>query len=172
GSKKLPRKLPVRLRAVRPTSFTVDTDRPSGTLMLALRTPGPRDADFPALEVLADVLGSRRYDLYGLVPQGKAVGAEFAQDALPQAGLAFAAVTFTAGTDPKALESDVRAILTHAAHEGVPAELVEAAKLQERSAAQFQRNSIPELASIWSEALALYGLVSPDEDLARIERVR
>src|SRR5262249_40413679 len=34
-----------------------------------------------------------------------------------------------------------------------------------------QRNSIPELASIWSEALALYGLDSPDEDLERIEQV-
>jgi zinc protease len=55
--------------------------------------------------------------------------------------------------------------------EGVPEELVAAAKLQERAADQFQRNSIPELASVWSEAIALYGLQSPDEDLARIERV-
>src|SRR4029077_10768450 len=64
-----------------------------------------------------------------------------------------------------------RAILARVAREGVPAELVEAAKLQERSAAQFQRNNIAELASVWSEALALYGLASPDDDLARIERV-
>src|SRR5262249_57014950 len=49
--------------------------------------------------------------------------------------------------------------------------LVEAAKLQERTAAQLQRNSIPELAGVWSDALALYGLNSPDEDLARIEQV-
>ena len=52
----------------------------------------------------------------------------------------------------------MRAILARVAREGVPAELVEAAKLQERSAAQLQRNSIPELASVWSDALALYGL--------------
>src|SRR5579862_2164383 len=32
GSKKLPRKAPVRVRPVQPTTFTVDTDRPSGTL--------------------------------------------------------------------------------------------------------------------------------------------
>ena len=31
--------------------------------------------------------------------------------------------------------------------------------------------SIPELASVWSDAIALYGLKSPDEDLERIERV-
>jgi zinc protease len=171
AAKKLPPKPPLHLRPVRPTSFTVDTDHPNGTLMISLRTPGPRDPDFAALEVLADVLSSRRFDLYGLVPQGKAIGAEFTLEALPEAGLAYAALSFTAGEDARALEREVRAILTRVAHDGVPAELVEAAKLQERSAAQFQRNSIPELASVWSEALALYHLSSPDEDLARIEQV-
>jgi zinc protease len=170
-AKKLARKPGVRLEGVQPASFTVDTDHPNGTLMIAMRTVGPRDADFPALEVLSDVLSSRRFDLYGLVPKGKAIGAEFALDPLPEASLAYAAVAFTAGTDPHALETDVRAILERVAREGVPADLVEAAKLQERAAAQFQRNSIPELASVWSDALALYGLSSPDEDLERIERV-
>src|SRR6266480_2667413 len=168
---KLPPKPQVRLRPVQPTSFTLDTDRPSGTLMIALRTAGPRAADFAALEVLADVLSSRRFDLYGLVPQGKAVAAEFALDPLPQAALAYAVLSFTTGDDPKALEREVRTILARVAREGVPPELVEAAKLQERSAAQFQRNNIAELAAVWSEALAQYGLDSPDEDLARIERV-
>jgi zinc protease len=170
-SHKLPPKPAVRLRPVQPTSFTVATDRPSGTLMIATRTPGPRDADFAALEVLADVLSSRRFQLYELVAQGRALNAEFGLDPLPQAGLAYAALSFTSGEDSTALERDVRTILTRVAHEGVPPELVAAAKLQERSAAQFQRNSIPELASIWSDALALYGLSSPDEDLARIEQV-
>jgi len=171
AAKKLPPKPQVRLRPVRPIAFTLDTDRPSGTLMIALRTPGPRAADFAALEVLADVLSSRRFDLYGLVPRGKAVAAEFALDPLPQAALAYAMLSFTTGDDPKALEREVRTILAHVAREGVPPELVEAAKLQERSAAQFQRNNIAELAAVWSEALALYGLSSPDEDLARIEQV-
>jgi len=170
-AKKLPRRPDLRLRAVQPASFTVDTDHPNGTLMITMRTVGPRDPDFPALELLADVLSSRRFDLYGLVPQGKAIAAEFALDPLPRAGLAYAALSFTSGDDPQALEKDVHAILERVAREGVPAELVEAAKLQERSAAQFQRNSIPELASVWSDALALYGLSSPDEDLERIERV-
>jgi zinc protease len=169
--RKLPRKPVVRPRPIQPTSFTIDTDHPSGTLMIATRVPGPRDPDFPALELLSDVLSSQRFDLYGLVPQGKATGAEFALDPLPEAGLAFAALSFNVGDDPKALENDVRAILTRVAREGVPAELVEAAKLHERSEAQFLRNSIPELASVWSDALALYGLQSPDEDLARIEQV-
>ena len=170
-AKKLPARPAVHPKTIVPGSFTVDTDRPSGTLMIALRTPGPKSADFAALEVLSDVLSNRRFDLYGLVPAGKAVGAEFALDPLPQAGLAYAIATFTAGSDPHALEKDVRAILARVAREGVPAELVEAAKLQERSEAQLQRNSINELAAVWSDALAIFGLESPDDDLKRIERV-
>jgi zinc protease len=170
-AKHLPARPAVRLRPVVPHSFSVDTDRPNGTLMIALRTPGPRAADFAALEVLADVLSNRRFELYGLVPQGKALGAEFALDALPEAGLAYAITSFTAGSDAHALEQDVRAILTRVAREGVPDELVEAAKLQERSDAQMLRNSIGELGSVWSDALALYGLESPDDDLRRIEQV-
>ena len=169
--KPLPARPQLRPQPISPASFTVATDQPGGTLMIATRTPGPRDADFAALEVLADVLSNRRFDLYGLVPEGKATGAEFGLDPLPEAGLAYAVVTFTAGSDPKALEREVRAILTRVARDGVPAELVEAAKLQERSDAQLQRNSIAELAAVWSDALALYGLNSPDDDLARIERV-
>jgi zinc protease len=169
--KRLPPRPAVHLRAVAPAAFTVDTDRPDGTLMIATRTAGPRDPDFAALEVLADVLSNRRFDLYGLVPQGKALAAEFALDPLPEAGLAYAVLSFNAGSDPKALEAEVRAILARVAREGVPADLVEAAKLQERSDAQLERNSIGELAAVWSDALALYGLKSPDEDLERIERV-
>jgi zinc protease len=170
-----PRKLPprpqIRLQPPRPASFTVDTDRPNGTLMIAMRVPGLDSPDFPALEVLSDVLSNRRFDLYELVPQGKALDAEFLLDPLPQAGIAYASIAFLAGQDPKTVESEVRSILTKVAREGVPAELVEAAKVQERSAAQFQKNSISELASIWSDAIALYGLNSPDEDLRRIEKV-
>jgi zinc protease len=169
--KKLPARPRIRLQPARAASFSVDTDHPNGTQMIAMRVPGLDSPDFPALELLADVLGSHRFDLYGLVPQGKALDAEFLLDPLPRAGLAYASVSFLAGEDPKTTESAVRAILARVAREGVPPELVEAAKIQERSAAQFQKNSIGDLASIWSDAVALYGLSSPDEDLERIEKV-
>ena len=170
-SRPLPPRPPVRLRPVHPQSFSVDTDQPVGTQMIAMRVPGLDSPDFPALEVLSDVLSSHRFDLYGLVPQGKAIDAEFSLDPLPRSGLAYAALSFTAGTDPKALESDVRAILKKVASSGVPPELVEAAKLHEHSEAESQKNSIAGSAAVWSDAVALYGLNSPDDDLARIEKV-
>ncbi len=54
---------------------------------------------------------------------------------------------------------------------GVPADLVAAAKLQERRAAEFQKNSIAGFASDWSDALTLYQVSSPDEELAQIDKV-
>src|SRR5258707_2895917 len=170
-AKKLPPRPQIQLQPPQPAAFTVDTDHPNGTLMVAMRVAGLDSSDFPALEVLSDVLSNHRFDLYGLVPQGKALDAEFLLDPLPRAGIAYTSVAFLAGEDPKTIQSEVRSILTKVARQGVPAELVDAAKVQERSAAQFQKNSISELASIWSDAVALYGLTSPDEDLQRIEKV-
>ena len=45
--------------------------------------------------------------------------------------------------------------------QGIPADLVKAAKLQETTAAEFSKNSISGLASEWSDALAQKGLDSP-----------
>ncbi len=170
-SRTLPARPAVKLQPLKQTSFTVDTDRPEGTQMIAFRVPGLDSPDTPALEVLSDVLSSQRFDLYGLVPQGKALAAEFSVDPLPHAGLAFATVSFPAGADHRALAQQVRAILTRVARDGVPAELVAAAKMQERRQTELQKNSIAGLASVWADALALYGLESPEADLARIEKV-
>ena len=169
--KALPARPQVKLQPLKPTSISMDTNRSTGTLMLAMRMPGFDSADFPALEVLSDVLNSRRFDLYGLVPQGKAIDANFSVDPLPRSGVGYAAISFAAGDDSQALEAEVRAILAKVAKQGVPAALVKAAKIQERRQAEFQKNSIEELASVWADAIALYGLASPGDDLARIEKV-
>jgi zinc protease len=169
--KALPERPEIRLAPVAPQSFTVESDLAYGLQVIALRFPGLHGADYPAAEVLVDVLKSRRGDLYGLVPQGKALATDFSFEPLPKAGLAYALAAFPAGGDPKALEARMRAILAKIAREGVPADLVAAAKLQERRDAELQRNSIAGLAAVWSEAVAVDGLDSPDEDLLRIEKV-
>jgi zinc protease len=170
-ARRLPARPKMRFKPVRASSLSIDTDSPYETQVIAMRLPGLRSRDFPALEVLADVLASRRFDLYGLVADGKALAADFSLDTLPRAGLGYAAVSFPAGGDAKAIEGEMRAILTKVAKKGVPAELVEAAKLQERRDAAQQKNSIAGLASEWSDAIALYRLRSPDRDLKRIQKV-
>src|SRR6185312_14670838 len=114
-AKKLPLRQKFKFAAPEASSFTLDTDRSGATSVLAMRLPGLENPDFPALEVLADVLGRHRFDLYGLVPQGKALDADFSLDPLPKASLAYATVSFPAGGDPKAMEAEMRAILARVA---------------------------------------------------------
>ncbi|MGC9953063.1 MAG: pitrilysin family protein [Rhizomicrobium sp.] len=170
-AKKLPARPKMAFKPVPAASFSIDSDSPYETQVIALRLAGLDSRDFPALEVLADVLASHRFDLYGLVADGKAVGADFSLDPLPKAGVGYASVSFPAGGDAKPIEQEMRAILAKVAKHGVPAELVKAAKLQERRDAAEEKNSIAGLASVWSDAIALYGFRSPDEDLKRIEKV-
>jgi zinc protease len=170
-SQKLPARPAVNLQPVVPQSLKLDSDLPYGLDVIAWRMPGIDSPDYPAAEVLADVLSSPRGDLYGLVPQGKALYADFLLDPLPKAGLGYAITAFPAGSDAKALEQQTRDIIAAIAKNGVSSDLVAAAKLQERREAEFEKNSIQGLATVWSEAVAVDGLTSPDEDLARIEKV-
>ncbi len=168
-------KLPVRpkmnFKPVKPQIFTIDSDYPNYTRVIAMRFPGLDSKDFPALEVLADVLSSRRFDLYSLVAQGKALGAQFELEPLEKASIAYAAVSYAPGVDGNALEAEVRAILQKVVKDGVSADLVAAAKLQEKRNTELQKNSIADLASVWADAVALYHLKSPEADLARIDKV-
>ncbi len=170
-AKSLPARPEVKLGPVAPQSFQLDSDLPYGLQVIALRLPGLDSPDYAAAEVLVDVLKSQRGDLYALVPQGKALNTDFSYDPLPKAGLAYALAAFPAGGDARALETEMRVILKRIATQGVPPDLVAAAKRQERRTAEFQKNSIDGLAMVWSEALAIDSLESPDDDLARIEKV-
>lgn len=169
--KTLPARPSFDFRPVDVTPIQVATDGSVATKMIAMRLPGVASPDFPALEVLADVLSSRRFQLYGLVPQGKALSARFSLDPLGQASIASAAISVAPGADLDAAEKTLRAILAGVARNGVPADLVAAAKTQEYREAQSRRNSIGNLASAWSDAITLEGLDTPDQDLARIKKV-
>ena len=170
-AKRLPGRPSFALKPVHPMTLSLPTNDPNTMQILALRMPGLDSPDFPAAEVLADVLNSHRFALYGLVPQGKAIATEFALQPLPRAGLAYAAVSISSTADATATAQTLRSILLQVARSGVSPDLVAAAKLQEERDTEFQKNSIEGLASIWSDAVALYGLPSPEADLARIEKV-
>ena len=71
----------------------------------------------------------------------------------------------------RAAIDEMRQILENYAQKGVPDDLVEAAKRSEIASAEFNRNSIPGLADVWSDALAAEGRNSPDDDLDAIKRV-
>jgi zinc protease len=170
-AKTLPQRPQVQLAPVKPETLYLTTDLSYGLAVTAFRWPGSNSPDFASARVLADVLGSQRSSLYNLVPQGKALSVQFSFDSLPQASLAYAQASFSAGMDGTALLRQVREVLEDIAKNGVPGDLVNAAKRHEVADAEFQKTSIPGLAMVWSEALALEGRQSPSDDIEAIQKV-
>ena len=170
-ARKIPGHAAIRLRPVSARTIALDTDLPYRLDVIALRTPGLKSPDYPAVQVLADALNSQRGPLYALVPEGKALGTQFVLDGMPQAGLAYAVAASASSRNENNLQSEVRSIIASVAQNGVPAELVEASKRAARRELEAQKNSISGLASAWSRAVAVQGLDSPQDELRRIEQV-
>ena len=168
----LGRRPAVALRPVKPESFTLDSNLPYTLAFIAYRLPGTESPDFAAARVMADVLASQRGDLYALVPAGKALYAQFElAETYPKASVGFSIAALPASTAPTGIVADMRSVVADYVRDGFPAELVEAAKRTEVASALFRRNSISDLATVWSQALAAEGRNSPDDNVEAIKRV-
>ena len=167
----IPARPDIHLQPMAPEIFGLQTDLPYGLAVMAFRMPGSNSPDFAAADVLGDVLSSQRSELYALVPAGKALSTGFSLDSFPQTGLGYAMATFPKGADGNSLQQQVRKVLAAYLKDGFPAELVEAAKRQEITAAELQKNSVSGLAMAWSQAIAIEGKTSPDDDLKAIQRI-
>jgi len=161
----LPARPEFNFGTVKPDTLKLDTDLPYGLTAITFRFPGADSPDFAAAQILSDVLSSQRGKLYGLVPQGKALSAEFDYETLPKSGLGYAIAGFPAGGDSTNLLNNVKDILLAEITNGVSADLVEAAKRREIISAELQKNSVSGLASAWSTAVAIEGRNSPDDDI-------
>jgi zinc protease len=168
----LPAHPAIDLQPVKTESFTLDSNLPYMLGVVAWRLPGTDSPDYAAITILADVLASQRGDLYAMVPEGKALAAEFGMaESYPMATIGYGLVAQPAGVDPAASMEEMKQIIAKYAQNGVPAELVDAAKRAELAQAEFQRNSIADLAAVWSNALAVEGRNSPQEDIDAIKKV-
>ncbi len=148
---------------VTPKTLTLPTDLPFSLVTLAYRMPGLKSPDFATADILGDVLGSQRGALYGMVPAGHALLSEFAYEPKADAGFGLAAAAYPKGADPKPVLDEMRTILADIAKNGVPPDLVEAARRQELAQLAFMNDSITGLAESWSRALAFEGAESPDD---------
>jgi zinc protease len=167
----LPQKIKIELKELQPATIAMDTDLPYGLAVVAYRLPGYGDPDYAAGQILADVLGSQRANLYALVPEGKALLFDFSTSIFPHAGLGYGMAGFPQGGGGSSLVATMKSIIADYVKKGFPADLVEAAKRQEVTDAEFQKNSISGLASEWSQALAAQGLQSPAENIEALKKV-
>ncbi len=152
-------------------TIRIKTDLPYGLAVVAYRLPGYDSPDYAAGQILADVLGSKRGKLYALVPQGKALSVEFSSDPLPRAATGYVTASFPKDGDGLSLISTLKGVIADYVRDGVPADLVEAAKGLEIADYEFQKNSVEGLATLWSQALAVEGRESPDDDIEAIRKV-
>ena len=170
-SRTVPARPEIKLRPIKPNTLRMETNLPYGVAIVAYRLPGIDSPDFIAGQILADVLDSKRGKLYNLVIEGKALSTGFDSDALPKAASGYASASFPQGGDGPALVDTIKNIITGYVKDGVPPALVDAAKRHEISDAEFQKNSVPGLAALWSMTLAVEGHGSPDEDIEAVKKV-
>ncbi len=168
---KLPAREAVHLRPLHAAVYRDVSDQPFTGVLLGYRFPGYDSPDYAASQILSDVLSSQRSDFGAMAFTGKALGTEFVVQPFPKTavGIAFAAVPV--GTSPEGTDRSVREIFDGYRRNGVPADLVEAAKLREISQLEFNANSIQGLAEEWSEAVAVEGLSSPEDMIAHFKAV-
>jgi zinc protease len=168
----LPARPKVALQPFQSQTLSIDSNLPYVLGFIAYRMPGTDSPDYAASQILSDVLASQRADLYGMVPAGKALYAGFGMaENYPAASVGYGIVALPAGGDAAAPMDEMRQILARYATGGVPADLVDAAKRSEIAQVEFERNSIPGLAEVWSAALAAEGRTSPEEDVDAIRKV-
>ena len=162
----------VNLSPVKPETFTLDSNLPYVLGFIAYRMPGTDSPDYAAAQIVADILASQRADVYGMVPAGKALYATFGMaENYPKASVGYGEIALPAGVDSTGPINEMRQIVEGYAQKGLPQDLFDAAKRDEIASTEFQRNSIPGLASVWSEALTAEGRNSPDDDLQAIKGV-
>ena len=67
----VPARPTINLQPLKAGSIAFETDLSYGLAVVAYRLPGYGNPDFAAGTILADVLDSKRGNLYALVPEGK-----------------------------------------------------------------------------------------------------
>jgi zinc protease len=167
----VPKRAPVKLEPLKAVVYHDESDEAFTAVLLGYRLPGFDSPDYSAAQILGDVLNSQRGNLYALAASGKAYGSEFDVVPYPATSIGVALLAVPVSTKPEDADALLRGVIDNYRKNGVPADLVAAAKLREVSQLEFAGNSIEGLASQWSEAVAIEGLASPDDAIAAFEKV-
>ena len=119
----VPARPAIDLKPFQSQSFTIDSNLPYVLGFIAYRMPGTDSPDYAAMQILSDVLASQRADLYGMVPAGKALAAEFGlAETYRKASVAFGLVALPASGDVSGAITEMRQIIDRYAASGVPAD--------------------------------------------------
>jgi zinc protease len=170
-SKPLPPRPEINLEPVTAETMQMKTDRSYGLVVVSFRLPGYTSPDYAATRVLEGVLSNQRGNLYGLTAEGKALYSTFDLNTMRQVGLGMALAAFPKDANPETLLQEMKKVLQDYLKQGLPPDLVTAAKNLAVAQAEYQKDSVTGLSMTWSKALALEGRQSPQELVEAIKKV-
>ncbi len=156
---------------VKATTISDVSDLPVPLAFYAWRMPGASDPSYPVAQIAGDVLSSQRGAIAALGYEGKALFAAFEYSPAGEGGVGIGIVASAPGSDPKASLPLIASAIDAMRANGVPADLVEAAKRREIASALYRRNSISGLAFEWTSALTEAKADSPDAVVDRLRGV-
>ncbi len=168
--KTIPAREAVTLQPVTAETFSSTTDQPYGMVAYVFRTPGYSSPDYPAAQILSQVLNSPRGAISALAYDGKALDAGVVQQTFTDTGYATVWAAFPQGGDSAAIAEDLKNAVIES-RGGLPADLVEAERRRVVLENELRANSVSGLARQWTEAVAVEGLASPDQEAASLQNV-
>ncbi len=119
------------------------------------RGPGLNSSDEAANEVLFAALDNGRGALADLALHGKALAALGISSALPEGGTDAFVEAPLPGTDPAAALADINGVIAQYAKDGIPDDLIAAAKARLLASKAYEAASIPGQAQEWSISRAI-----------------
>lgn len=167
----VPERTPLKLAPLQPVTIAKSTPDATGAVQYLFRMPGQQSEDYAAMNVLLDVLNNSRSNFSELAARGNVLSADAQAQPFAHGGIGVIAVGFPKGGDSKTAQGHLDGVIGDLLKNGVSADLVEAAKRQERAQYEFSRNSATDLAESWSQALAWQGLDSPKQAQEQIQAV-
>ncbi|MBS0194813.1 MAG: insulinase family protein [Proteobacteria bacterium] len=167
----LPARVPLVLQPFSAKTIARTTPDATGSVQFLYRMPGQRSPDFAASQLLMDALSNARSGLSDLAATGKVLSTSAGAQPFSNAGIGYVAVGFPKGGDAAAAQAAMDAQIARVLKDGVPADLVEAARRAELAQFEFNKNSAVTQASAWSQALAWQGLDSPAQAEQQIRAV-
>ena len=152
----VPTRKPIDVQPLVASTVEDTIDFPIGFGVLAYRLPGSNDADYAASQVLGGVFASQRGALGDLTAEGKTLAVLTLENAFPEVGASFLLAIPANGATPQSAQELVTAVLDDYRKNGVPPDLIEAAKTRLLSEQAYRQSSISGLAFAWADASAAH----------------
>ena len=152
----VPTRKPIDVQPLATSTVEATIDFPIGFGVLAYRLPGSNDADYAASQVLTGVFSSERSALGDLTAEGKTLAVLSLDNAFPEVGASFLLAIPAGGATPQSAQALVTGVIDDYRKNGVPPELIDAAKTRLLSEQAYRQSSISGLGFAWADASAAH----------------